>query len=186
MGKLTNSKDNIEKQLLAPSSEGERRRETLICNWLNNSVNIKTLRQDFQTGNGPADIYLPNKRIVIEVKKKGEALPDKIGGGSKEKETPKEQVTRYIEALKREETLSFPGKGNKTDQFEDWIGMITDCEIWHIYRYDDTGKLRPLTDWKGTKLTEYNILNLKKVFTKQKRMGSRRFKRSFCSFFKRA
>ena len=134
--------------LLNPNSNSERTRHLNIFTWLRDTVKIKTLRTDFETGDGPADICLPNKRIVIEVKQKGRAKPDDPSCGSKRGETPKEQLKRYIKARKKNERTNLYNYSKKIEKYEEYVGIITDSQIWYIYIYTNLGKLEPIEDWK--------------------------------------
>ena len=82
----------------------------------------------YRTTDGIADIYLPQRRTLIEVKQVGMAVPDKSKGRG---ESPQEQLERYIHAeIKRD-----------LDQFDfeestrEWTGILTDGRSWRFWRY---------------------------------------------------
>lgn len=110
----------------ASDSEGDIRQT--IGNLLD-ALGVET-RIEYPTPAGPADIYCPNRRIVVEVKALGGAHdPDKIQtteGG----ETPKQQVERYLRAETKKELSRFPFLGDQP-----WIGVVTDGRVWHAWRY---------------------------------------------------
>ena len=77
---------------------------------------------------GKADIYCPGFRFVIETKAPGKATdPHKKQSG----ESPFEQLERYIKALRSDDLT---GLDTDTDP-RDWIGIVTDGEHWHGWRW---------------------------------------------------
>ena len=86
----------------------------------------------YPTSSGPADIYLPRRRTIIETKVLGLADdPDKPQAGES-RETPKEQLERYMRAeIAYELTcLDLDKAPNRA-----WTGILTDGRVWHIWRY---------------------------------------------------
>ena len=74
--------------------------------WLRSEMN--SLFQDlgydtemeYQTGRGPADIYLPTRRTVVETKGYGQAGPDRPAPNG---QTQEEQCERYVDGDNRQE-----------------------------------------------------------------------------------
>ena len=92
----------------ASDSEGDIRQA--IGNLLD-AIGVET-RIEYPTPDGRADIYCPNRRIVVEVKSQGPARdPDKIQA-SEAGETPRQQVERYLRAETRKELSRFPFLGD--------------------------------------------------------------------------
>ena len=86
----------------------------------------------YLTNSGPADIYLPRRRTIIETKAKGLADdPDKPQIGY-DNETPKEQLERYLHAEIAHERLclSLEHQSNRP-----WKGILTDGRVWHVWGY---------------------------------------------------
>ncbi len=89
----------------------------------------------YPTEAGPADLYLPRRRTVIETKRSGLAAdPDRrqAGEGS---ETPREQLERYLRAeIERE--ASIPDLfDTEEERRRPWVGVLTDGRNWHAWRY---------------------------------------------------
>ena len=124
---------------LSPSdSEGDVRQ---CIGQLLESLDIE-IKVEFQTPDGPADIYCPNRRMVIEAKAVGLAAdPDKpqSRGGAAGDESPREQLERYLRAEMNRELDRFPFLGDKP-----WIGIVTDGRVWHAWRFPhQRGSVRP-------------------------------------------
>ena len=71
----------------------------------------------YQTGEGPVDIYLPNRQTLIEVKPFPHARdPDVIQSGRDE--SAKEQLDRYVHAeIKQEDILRPVDHRNMLDRY---------------------------------------------------------------------
>ena len=92
-------------------------------------MNLGTLEVQYQTGEGPVDIYLPNRQTFIEVKPFPQARdPDAIQSGRDE--SAKEQLDRYVHAEIKQEDILRP-----VDHRNFWTGILTDGRNWHIYEY---------------------------------------------------
>lgn len=78
------------------------------------------VREEYPSGGGPCDLYLPHHRVVIETKSrpKSDAAPicDPANTGSQPGETQFDQVSRYVLALRAAHS---PEGGS-------WIGILTD------------------------------------------------------------
>ena len=104
---------------------------------------------EFQTGKGPADIYLPARRFVIETKTFGKADPGqrRVSGG----ETQFQQCNRYVLADHRRERQQL-GLGFEESQprfrREPWKAALTDGRRWWVWRWqvEPDGGLRSKPD----------------------------------------
>jgi len=88
-----------------------------------------------QTGDGPCDLFLPARRVVIEVKERGAAGPEL--SGSQPGETQYEQVRRYVLALRERERRSSPVAAAASDV--PWIGALTDGVRWWAWEWPAAG-----------------------------------------------
>ena len=90
-----------------------------------------------QTGDGPCDIFLPARRVVIEVKERtGKGKTPAAGPdlpGSQPGETQRQQVERYVRALRRKEQLAL--WGDLPDANTPWIGALTDGVRWWAWEW---------------------------------------------------
>ena len=92
----------------------------------------------YWTDEGPADIYLPRRKVMIETKAPGLATEPDAPQHRENNETPREQVERYLmsELESEREMLPF-------DEIHDkpWTGVLTDGVVWHAWKYDaETGE----------------------------------------------
>ena len=86
----------------------------------------------YPTESGPADIYLPRRRTIIETKALGLADYPNKPQSRKNKESPKEQLERYLRAeISRELKSTLP----KDTEDRPWTGILTDGRVWHVWRY---------------------------------------------------
>ena len=89
----------------------------------------------YRTPAGPADIYLPGRRVFIETKGIGLADNPHSGQARESNETPFEQVTRYLTAEMNDEL----GNLFASEQHDlPWTGVVTDGSIWHAWRFTHT------------------------------------------------
>ncbi len=87
----------------------------------------------FRTPAGPADLYLPRRRIVIETKSAGLAdNPDQPQARAND-ETPKQQLERYLLSELVEERARIPLEDSADLH---WTGILTDGRVWHVWTYD--------------------------------------------------
>ena len=102
----------------------------------------------YRTPEGPADIYLPQRRVIIETKSVGLADDPDLRQPREGGETPREQLERYLQSERREEeklSIADPGQDHP------WTGILTDGRLWHAWCYDArTGKVEqePLRDFR--------------------------------------
>ena len=82
---------------------------------------------------GSIDIYVPHHRVIIETKARELAAdPHKPQGA--DRESPKEQLDRYILSEIRTELSSFDWNPEDRSK-QPWVGVVTDGTIWHSWRY---------------------------------------------------
>ena len=151
----------MESRLLHPGF-GEQNRQNLIHNWLHKKVG--DVVAGWRTSAGLADLYLTNRRIIIEVKKGGRLKdgPHKLGTGS-QNESAFNQVERYILAERERERL-YP-EDDITDH--PWLGIITDAVRWWVWEWPPASRgdsFQKNHAWQGTTLTKYNIEHLANLF----------------------
>ena len=82
---------------------------------------------------GSIDIYVPHHRVIIETKARGlAAAPHKPQGA--DRESPKQQLDRYVLSEIRTELSSFDWDPDDRSR-QPWVGVVTDGTIWHSWRY---------------------------------------------------
>ena len=90
-----------------------------------------------QTGDGPCDLFLPARRVVIEVKERaGKRKAAAVGPdlpGSQPGETQHQQLERYVRALREKERRSL--WGDLPDVNTPWIGALTDGVRWWAWEW---------------------------------------------------
>ena len=86
----------------------------------------------YSTPDGPADLYLPRRRTVVEAKRVGEADEPEKPQARENNESPREQLERYLQSELQRELgfLDLEGQNNRP-----WIGIVTDGRVWHAWRY---------------------------------------------------
>ncbi len=96
-------------------------------------LQVGTIESQYQQGNDQADIYLPNRRTFIECKAYPKAAhPESPQSGKRE--SPREQVERYVRAEIEYELQSLPGLSPEVRDAP-WRGIVTDGSSWHVYLY---------------------------------------------------
>lgn len=93
-------------------------------------LHVGTIESQYQQGNDQADIYLPNCRTFIECKAYPKAAHPEMPQGGK-RESPLEQVGRYVRTQIEEELQLLPGLRDDAP----WRGIVTDGSSWHVYLY---------------------------------------------------
>ncbi|MDE0120753.1 MAG: N-6 DNA methylase [bacterium] len=89
------------------------------------------IEREYAIGRDRIDIYLPRYRTIIEAKARNRAAdPNERRSG----ESPKEQLERYVLAEIASERGRLPLAGELPSN-EEWTGVITDGQHWHIYVY---------------------------------------------------
>ncbi len=105
------------------------------------SLNAGSVECEYPVERGRADIYLPNQRTFIEVKKPGAAAADPDAAQSGMGESASEQLHRYVHGeIERE--LSW-GEDEKLPSNRPWTGVVTDGVNWHIFKYEHKKNARP-------------------------------------------
>ena len=94
----------------------------------------------FRTRAGPADIFLPNRRVFIETKATGLADDPHRAQARANPETPFEQLERYLKAELYDELVRLPL--DKQPELP-WTGIVTDGRVWHAWRFAHTDQPRP-------------------------------------------
>ena len=90
----------------------------------------------YRTPAGPADIFLPNRRVLIETKSAGLADdPHRAQQTRGNPETPFQQLKRYLTAEMGDELGRLP-----LDEQPDlpWTGFVTDGRVWHAWQFAHT------------------------------------------------
>ena len=91
------------------------------------------VENEHATGDGFIDIYIPHHRVIIETKARGRANdPHKPQAG--DRESPKEQLDRYVLSEIRKELGSFEWDPENRSRHP-WTGVVTDGRVWHAWRY---------------------------------------------------
>ena len=88
------------------------------------------VEREYATGDGPADLYLPTRRTIIETKGHGQAGPDK--SGSREGENQEQQCERYVVAENERERRRLDFSGTKQMP---WQAMLTDGQLWWLWEW---------------------------------------------------
>ena len=156
-GRLANAEDT----LLAPPSKREADRRAYISEWLVAvGVPAAAIRAEHQTDAGPVDLYLTNRRVILEVKQGGRLSggPYADGTGSIGSETAFEQVARYVAAERARERLYL----EEDVREKSWIGIATDGRVWYAWEWQprpsDSGDAPSrIGAWHGTVLARANI-----------------------------
>ena len=94
----------------------------------------------FRTRAGPADIFLPNRRVFIETKTAGLADDPHRAQTRENPETPFQQLERYLAAEMGDELGRLP-----LDEQPDlpWTGVVTDGCVWHTWRFPHAHRTTP-------------------------------------------
>ena len=160
---------NVTNVLLSPPSNKEADRRAYIRAWLHTiGIPEHTIRAEYHTEAGPIDLYLTNRRVIIEVKKNGRLGkgPHAHGTGSAQNETAFEQLERYLKAESIREQLYLEDDTKNLN----WIGAITDGRIWYIWMWPTEeiyGEPTPKLIWDGIVLTKNKLKDLAKMFNRE-------------------
>ena len=153
-------------ELLQLTDKTESNIRAVIRAWLKEDG--ADISSEWRTSVGPIDLYLKNRRTIIEIKKYGrlDNGPEAPGTGSGGDENVLEQLERYVLAERQRERLYLE------DDIEDlpWIGVITDGRVWWIYEWssdvsNDTYSAN--NAWQGTVLSRTNLDSLTKIFDRK-------------------
>ena len=154
-------------ELLQLKDKTESNIRAVIRQYFKKTVNAD-ISSEWRTDTGSIDLYLKNRRIIIETKdpKRLDKGPEFHGTGGNAEETAIEQIDKYVYAERKQEKLVYEEKIQNLP----WIGVITDGSKWWIYEYPPIGQgnLRtPDPAWQGTLLTKTNIDSLTKIFDRK-------------------
>jgi len=152
---------DAEGTLLRPPSKKEADRRAYISEWLAAiGVPAAAIRAGHQTEAGPVDLYLTNRRILIEVRQAGRLSrgPYADGTGSAEGESAFGQIARHVAAERARERLYL----EEDVREKSWIGIVTDGGAWYAWEWQpmpsDSGDAPSrIGAWHGTELSRANI-----------------------------
>ncbi len=97
-------------------------------------IGVGTLESHYSTTDGEADIYLPNRRIIIELKAYPLAAEPEKPQQGRGSESPRDQLDRYIKAEINRELSKIPFDDEEFFR-SSWIGILTDGRHWYVYEY---------------------------------------------------
>lgn len=159
----------ITNTLLNPPSRKEADRRAYIRSWLHTiKIPEYSIRAEYHTDVGSIDLYLTNRRVIIEVKKDGRLSngPHELGTGSFHNETAFEQLTRYVKAESAREHLYLDEDVNDLN----WIGVVTDGRVWYVWTWyakvvhDDSESKQ---EWNAVVLNPQKLKELSKMFDRE-------------------
>lgn len=108
-------------------------RRALETSPLTDALGYGPVENEHTIPGGSIDIYIPHHRVIIETKGRGLAdEPHKPQAG--DRESPKEQLDRYVLSEIRKELGSFEWDPENRSRHP-WIGIVTDGRAWHAWRY---------------------------------------------------
>ena len=159
-GRSRSRRADAEVTLLHPPSKKEADRRAYISEWLAAiGVPAAAIRTEHQTDAGPVDLYLANRRVILEIKQDGRLSrgPYADGTGSIGTESAFEQVARHVVAERARERLYL----EEDVREKSWIGIATDGRVWHAWEWQprpsDQDAPSRIGAWQGTELTRANI-----------------------------
>lgn len=122
------------------------------------------------------DLYLLDKRVIIEVKRQGRLSkgPYERGTGSGRYESAHEQVGRYVAGERGQERLySDGGMGER-----EWIGAVTDGRVWWVWLWPASlspgAEPEECVGWAGTVLSRCNKEDLARIIRRECSPATRR------------
>ena len=172
-GKLT----AVQKTLLHPPSGREADRRAYIRAYLVElGVPERAIRAEYQTqNNGAVDLYLTNRRIILEIKKAGRLKngPRSRDAGAKPGESAFEQIDRYVRDERSREQLHLD---QDADGDLPWIGIVTDGQSWWAWEWeprqeDVVDVPKENVRWQGQRLTAGNLDRLGELLGRSKTAG---------------
>ena len=169
--KSTTALHDIEKTLLNPPSKNEADRRAYIRSYLHHiGIPERSIRAEYRTqNNGPVDLYLTNRRVIIETKKEGRLKdgPCFRGSGSRRDESAFEQLERYIIDERPREQRHLIGD---VDNSIPWLGILTDGQKWWAWEWapkEGRDDARPNSYWQGRELGRKDLENLKTLLSRK-------------------
>ena len=163
---------NAESRLLRSAGSGEANCQNRIHSWLCEK-GIEQVEACWRTSAGTADLYLPNRRCIIEVKsaKRLRGGPHNPWTGSPSGDRPGEsayeQVERYVLAERKRPRLHLDYENM---QSQSWLGIVTDGRRWWIWEWPPTERgccNRTNLVWTTTRLTKQNVELLTKLIKRK-------------------
>ena len=136
-------------RLTSPGSYPEAQVKTDLYQALNGTERREVL-SEHATGDGPADLFLPGRRVVIECKPRRERSP-KVGPelpGRKPNETQYHQVARYVEGVTRAEHRALYRNIPRPKQGY-YIGALTDGRRWYAWKWDALNPGQEIGEYGG-------------------------------------
>lgn len=116
------------------------------------------------------DLYLLDKRVIIEVKRRGRLSkgPHERGtGSSRNGESAFGQVRRYVAEERHQERLYTDGDMYRRE----WIGAVTDGHIWWIWLWPadmpPDAEPKECVDWAGAVLARHNAEKLARIIRRE-------------------
>lgn len=172
-GKLT----AVQKTLLRPPSGREADRRAYIRAYLVElGVPERAIRAEYQTQrNGAVDLYLTNRRVILEIKKAGRLKngPRHRDTGARPGESAFEQLDRYVRDERPREQLHLD---RDADGDLPWIGIVTDGQQWWAWEWeprqeDVRDAAKENERWQGQRLTAGNLGSLGELLARSKTAG---------------
>ena len=123
-------------QLLQETSGREAARKPLIQYLLADGFGFDVV-PEYSVESGVVDLYLPARRVVIEVKGSRKLSdPRRNNTGSAVNESAYEQLCRYVrdERERERERLNIDAISNEVN----WLGVVTDGKVWWIWEWEHT------------------------------------------------
>ena len=125
------------------------------------------------------DLYLLEKRVVIEVKRQGRLSrgPYEKGTGSGGSESAYGQVCRYVAEERRQERLYQDGSMGQRE----WIGAVTDGHAWWVWLWPASlpgAAPEECAGWAGAVLGRHNAEDLARIIRRECTPATRRIVRN--------
>ena len=138
---MTNNTTHLAASLTSTDEQRARRYRNesnvkLDLSQLIDTLGYGPVENEYAVVDGFIDIYIPHHRVIIEAKARGLADNPHRPQGS-DRETPKEQLDRYVLSEIRKELGSFEWDPENRSR-RVWIGVVTDGRAWHTWRYQHT------------------------------------------------
>ena len=157
-----------------------------VRSWLNEiGIPDADIRAEEQPAGGAIrppnrmDLYLLDKRVIIEVKRQGRLArgPYERGTGSDRSESAYEQVGRYMAGERGQERLYSDGGMSERE----WIGAVTDGHVWWVWLWPASlppgAEPEECVGWAGTVLSRYNAEDLARIIRRECSPATRRMAR---------
>ena len=128
--------ETAESRLLRSAGSGEANCQSHIQHWLYEK-GIRRIKASWSTPAGRADLYLPNRRCIIEVKdaKRLRGGPYKLGTGSPNVDRPNESAFGQVERYVLAERTRFSSSLDVYIPNQSWLGIVTDGSEWWAWEW---------------------------------------------------